>query len=199
MLALLFALASAPPTEPTQLPGPPPLPEPPPLQREDHRERGRSPGYYFNHRERPRLGARLGVGVDGRLAGPMPARAAFALDVLAIGRIPASRRHPRFTLFPELGFSLGAGARDTRGYLFNAGLGLGGTDKGVGIAVVPRFVAGSYSGQRALGVRAGLLVEKINPNGGGLELAYQALFLPGAVVHTIHVTLYLGFLLPKVY
>lgn len=181
------------------LPGPPALPEPSPLQREDHRERGRSPGYYTQHRERPRLGARFGVGLDGRLAGPTPARVAFALDVIAGARVPASRRHPRFTLFPELGYSLVAGAEHTRGHLFSAGFGLGGTDEGIGVAFIPRFVAGSYLEQRALGLRAGLLVELVNPGGGGIELAYQALVLPGAAVHTIHITVFLGYFLPKVY
>lgn len=190
MLALLLALA------PASLPPPPPLPEPAPLQRADHRERRRSPGYYLGHYGHPRFGGRVGLGLDGRAGGLVPVRAAFALDVVAAMRLPASRRHELFTLFPELGYSLDAGAQHTRGHLFTAGLGLGGTDDGVGVAFMPRFVAGTYLGQRALGFRAGILAEVIKTGGFGLELAYQALFVPGGAAHMIHFTIYLGYYVP---
>lgn len=191
MLALLLALA------PATLPPPPPLPEPAPLQRGDLRERRRSPGYYLGHRGRPRYGGRLGFGLDGRAGGVVPVRAAFAFDMVAVMRLPASRRHELFTLFPELGYSLDAGAQHTRGHLFTAGLGLGGTDDGVGVAIMPRFVAGSYLGQRALGFRAGLLAEVVKTGGFGLELAYQALYTPGGVAHMIHFTIYIGYYVPS--
>jgi hypothetical protein len=198
LLPLLLALA---PAALPQAYGPPrpPLPEPAPLQREDHSERGDTPGYFLGERGRPRFGGRIGVGLDGRVAGLVPVRAAFALDAVAVMRVPASRRHPMFTVFPELGYSLTAGAERTRGHLFTAGLGLGGSSKGIGAAFMPRFVAGSYLGQRALGFRTGALVELVNPNGFGLELAYQALFMPGGVAHTIHFTVYVGYYLPKEY
>lgn len=166
------------------------------MQREDHRERGPTPGYFLGERGRPRYGGRLGVGLDGRVAGMVPVRAAFALDAVAVMRLPASRRHELFTLFPELGYSLAAGAERTRGHLFTAGLGLGGTADGIGAAFMPRFVAGSYLGQRALGFRTGALVEVIKTGGFGLELAYQALFMPGGVAHTIHFTVYVGYYVP---
>jgi hypothetical protein len=191
VLPLLLALAP-----PAHLP-PPPLPEPTPLQREDHREYGRPPGYFPGHRGRPRFGGRLGVGLDGRVAGMVPVRAAFALDAVAVMRVPASRRNELFTLFPELGYSLVAGAQHTRGHLFTAGLGLGGTADGIGAAFMPRFVAGSYLGQRALGFRTGALVEVVKTGGFGLELAYQALFMPGGVAHTIHFTVYAGYYAPS--
>lgn len=187
MLALLVALA---------LPPPPPLPEPAPVQRVDRRERRRTPGYFLHRRERTRYGGRLGLGLDGRLAGMVPVRAAFALDVNAVMRVPASRRHELFTLFPEIGYSLSAGAQHTRGHLFTAGLGLGGSGDGFGAAVMPRFVAGSYLGQRALGFRAGVLVEIVKEGGWGVELAYQALYLPGAVAHMLHFTIYPAFYVP---
>jgi hypothetical protein len=191
VLPLLLALA------PAALPPPPPLPEPTPLQREDHREYGRAPGYYgVGERGDPRFGGRLGVGLDGRVAGMVPVRAAFALDAVAAMRVPVSRRYKLLTLFPELGYSLTVGAQQTRGHLFTAGLGLGGTEKGIGGAFMPRFVAGSYLGQRALGFRAGALVEVVKTGGFGLELAYQALFVPGGVAHTIHFTVYAGFYAP---
>ncbi len=191
MLSLILAVA------PVALPPRPPLPEPTPLQREDHRAIGRTPGYFLGTRGRPRYGGRLGVGLDGRVAGMVPVRAAFAFDAVAAMRVPASRRHELFTLFPEVGYSLAAGAQHTRGHLFTAGLGLGGTNDGVGAAIMPRFVAGSYLGQRALGLRAGVLAELVKTGGLGLELAYQALFLPGAVAHTIHFTVYVGYYVPK--
>lgn len=192
VLALVLALALA----PAALPPPPPLPEPTPLQREDHRARGPTPGYFLGHRERLRFGGRLGVGLDGRVAGVVPVRAAFALDAVAVMRVPASRRNELFTLFPELGYSLTAGAQHTFGHLVTAGLGLGGTADGVGGAFMPRFVAGSYLGQRALGLRAGALVEVVKTGGFGLELAYQALFMPDGVAHTIHFTVFAGFYAP---
>lgn len=191
MLPLLLALA------PATIPPPPSLPEPTPLQREDHREHGPAPGYFTGRRGRPRVGGRLGLGFDGRVAGVVPVRAAFALDAVAAMRVPASRRNALFTLFPELGYSLSAGAQDTRGHLFTAGLGLGGTVKGLGAAIMPRFVAGSYLGQRALGLRAGALFEVVKTGGLGLELAYQALFMPDGVAHTIHFTMYFGYYVPR--
>lgn len=194
MLAPLLVLAALPP--------PPPLPEPAPLSREDRRERGTSPDYFtkqrtYHRRERPRLGGRIAIGLDGNASG-FPVRAAYALDFVFLARIPASRRNQLFTLFPEIGYSPTTGAQQTRGHLFTAGLGLGGTDSGFGVALIPRFVAGSLLGQRALGMRTGILVEYVKNNGGGVELAYQVVALPDSVVHTVHFVFFLGFYRPRV-
>jgi hypothetical protein len=192
MLALVLALLSNP------LPGPPPLPEPEPIAREDRREQGRSPGYFLHRIERPRFGARLGLGVAGFLGPPVPVRAGFALDVAAVGRVPASRRFPGFSLFPELGYTLVAGREQTRAHLATAGLGLGFTGDGVGVALLPRLIGGALLGQPALGIRSGLLVELVKTGGFGLELSHQALTLGGEWSHAIVASLCVGFFVPVV-
>lgn len=177
---------------PIPLPPAPALPEPTPITRELRPERGRTPGYFLHTRQDPRIGGRLGLGVVGFLGPPVPVRAGFALDVVLAGRVPASRRQPRFTLFPELGYNLAAGAKHTRGHLFTAGLGLGGTDRGIGVALIPRLVTGSLLGQRALGVRSGLLVEVIKVGGVGFTLDHQALLVAGEWSHSVIFTVFVG-------
>ena len=88
---------------PVPLPPAPALPEPTPITPEVMPERGRTPGYFLHTLQDPRIGGRLGMGVVGFLGPLVPARAGFALDVVLAGRVPASRRQPMFTLFPELG------------------------------------------------------------------------------------------------
>ena len=177
---------------------PPPLPEPAGLPRTVIRERGRAPHYYRDHERQPaRFGGRLGFGVAGRLAGPLPVRAGFALDVLAVGRVSVSRGELAFGLFPELGYSLFAGAQHTRGHYFTGGLGLGVLAGPLGVAVIPRLVAGSLDRERALGVRTGLLAEMSKDGGFSLEVAHQALFMPRGVVHELRVTLSLTLLLGR--
>ena len=194
VLALLFGAEA--PAQP--LPGPPPLPEPEPIAREDRTEQGRTPSYYTNGLERPRVGGRLGLGVAGFLGPPVPIRAAFALDALAVGRVPFSRRVPALTAFPELGYALTAGRERTRSHLATVGLGLGGTFDGVGLAIIPRFCAGALLGQPAMGVRSGLLVELVRTGGFGLELSHQALMVGGAWSQAIVASLFVGFYVPEV-
>ncbi len=177
---------------PVPLPPAPALPEPTPITREVRPERGRTPGYFLHTRQDPRIGGRLGMGVVGFLGPLVPARAGFALDVVLAGRVPASRRQPMFTLFPELGYSLAAGAKHSRGHLFTAGLGLGGTDRGIGVALIPRLVTGSLLAQRALGVRSGLLVEVVKVGGVGFTLDHQALLVAGEWSHAVIFTLFVG-------
>lgn len=191
VLAALALLVEAAP-----LPPAPALPEPTPIARERRPERGPTPGYFLNRRQHARLGGRVGLGVAGFLGPPVPVRAAFALDLVVAGRVPASRRRPIFTLFPELGYSLAAGAKHTRGHLFTAGLGLGGTRHGVGVAIVPRLLAGSLLGRPALGLRSGLLVEVIKEGGLGFELGHQALQVAGEWSHSVIFTLFIGYYLP---
>lgn len=191
-LTLVTQLLSAP------LPGPPPLPEPEPLAREDRREQGRSPGYFLHRLEPPRFGARLGLGVAGFLGPPVPIRAGFALDLAAVGRVPTSRRFPRLTWFPELGYALVAGREQTRAHLASAGLGLGVTADGVGLAILPRLIGGSLLGQPALGIRSGLLIELVKTGGFGLELSHQALALDGVWSQAIVASLFVGFYVPEV-
>lgn len=190
-LAVLVALQEAAP-----LPPPPPLPVPTPIPRELRPERGKTPGYFLHQRQHARIGGRVGLGVAGFLGPKVPVRSAFALDVLVVGRVSASRRQPMFTLFPEVGYSLGAGHDHARSHLFSAGLGLGGTQHGVGVALMPRFVAGALLGDRALGLRTGLLVEVVKEGGVGLELSHQALQVAGAWSQAVIVTLFIGFYSP---
>lgn len=180
------------------LPPPPPLLEPTALPREDRPASGRSPRYFRSARERPRWGGRLGLGVAGNVAGPVPARNAFVLDLAAVGRVSFSRRRPQLLLLPELGYAHMAGRQHTRGHLVTVGLGLGYGLRGASVAVVPRFVAGSLLDQRALGVRTGLLAEIVKTGGFGVELGHQALFLPGAVAHAVMFHLFAGFYVPTV-
>lgn len=190
-LALAVLLEAAP------LPPPPPLPLPTPIVREVRPERGRTPGYFLHQRKHARIGGRLGFGVAGFLGPPVPVRAGFALDAVVAGRVSASRRQPMFTLFPEVGYSLAAAARHTRSHLFTAGFGLGGTNEGVGVAIIPRFVAGALLGERALGVRTGLLVEVVKDGGVGLEISHQALQVAGVWSQAVIVTLFIGFYTPR--
>jgi len=89
---------------PERAPGvipPPPLPEPAGLPRRVVYETGRrraQRGGARSGRQEIRVGGRLGFGVAGRLAGPLPVRAAFVLDALAIARIPLSRGRVAFGL-----------------------------------------------------------------------------------------------------
>lgn len=187
MLSLALALLAD--------PVPPPLPEPTPLPRHTRAAVGTGPDYFLSRREDPRLGFRIGYGLAGHVAGNVPARAAFDLDVIAGGRISTSRRKPQFILVPELGYNLTAGAHATRSHLVTVGLGLGlgaTRRRNSTLAFIPRFVAGSMLRQPALGLRAGVLFEGGEDVTLGVELAYQALFLPGGAVHTLHFTLYLG-------
>jgi hypothetical protein len=193
MLALAFVTALL--GEPTLAP-PPTLPEPLAIPRESRVSQRRAPEFYRGGYEQARIGGRLGLGVAGFLGPPVPVRAGFVLDALVVGRVPASRRYPAFTVFPELGYSLAAGPRQTRSHLATLGLGLGGTNDGLGVALMPRFVAGSLLGQPVLGVRSGLLVELVRTGGFGLELAYQGLDLAGTWSHALLFTLYVGFYAP---
>ena len=172
---------------------PPPLPEPTPLPRYTRAAVGNGPDYFLGRRESPRLGFRIGYGLAGHVAGAVPARAAFDLDVIVGGRISASRRKPQFILVPELGYNLTAGAHATRSHLVTVGLGLGATRRRHStLAFIPRFVAGSMLRQPALGLRAGVLFEAGEDLTLGVELAYQALFLPGGAVHTLHFIFHIG-------
>jgi hypothetical protein len=193
VIALVLSLLA----DPDPLPPPPPLPEPVAIPREPRLEHGRTPGYYVNEREHPRFGARLGLGVAAFLTAPVPVRAGFALDAVAVGRVPASRRRPLFCLFPELGYSLAVGPKQTREHLATLGFGLGGAGDGFGVAIIPRFVAGSLLGQPALGVRSGLLVELVKTGGFGLELSHQAVEIAGAWSQAVFVSLFVGFYLPE--
>ncbi len=178
---------------------PPPLPEPAGLPRVVHRERGHSPWYYRGDRTRQkiRFGGRLGFGVAGRLAGPLPVRAGFALDALAAGRVPLTRGEVAFGLFPELGYALLASTQHTLGHFFTAGMGLGVLAGPVGIAVIPRAVVGVLDHERAIGVRTGLLAELSKDGGFSLEVAHEALFVPRGVIHQLRVMLSLTFLLGR--
>jgi len=196
-LVMLAAPVVQPGAAPPPRPAPPALPEPTPIARELRPERGRTPGYFTHNLRHARLGGRLGLGVAGFLGASVPVRAAFALDAVVAGRVPASRRRPLFTLFPEVGYSLAAGARQTRGHLFTAGLGLGGTRHGVGVAIIPRFVAGALLGEGALGVRTGLLVEKVEKGGVGLELSHQALHVAGEWSQALIASVFIGFFWPR--
>ncbi len=172
---------------------PPPLPEPTPLPRHTRAAVSTGPDYFLTRRERPRLGLRIGYGLAGHVAGAVPARAAFDLDVILGGRISTSRRKPQFILVPELGYNLTAGAHATRSHLVTVGLGLGAArHRHPTLAFIPRFVAGSMLRQPALGLRAGVLIEGGEDVTLGVEFAYQALFLPGGAVHTLHFTFHVG-------
>lgn len=197
MLVTRGAPVPQPGAAPPPRPPPPSLPVPTPIAREVRPEHGRTPGYFTHNRRHARVGGRLGLGVSGLLGASVPVRAAFALDAVVAGRVPASRRRPLFALFPEVGYSLAAGARHTRGHVFTAGLGLGGTRRGVGAAIIPRFVAGTWIGERALGVRTGLLVEKVQKGGVGLELSHQALQVAGEWSHALVASLFIGLYWPR--
>jgi hypothetical protein len=180
-------------------PAPPSLPEPAGLPRTVHREDGRSPYYYRDRirtpRQSPRVGFRLGFGAAGRLAGPLPIRAGFALDALAVGRIPMSRGKVAFGLFPEFGYSLLVGAHKTRGNFFTGGVGLGVIVGPFAAAVIPRAVLGNLMRERAVGVRTGLLVEGSKDGGFSLEVSHEALWVPKGVIHELRVLLSLTVLI----
>ncbi len=193
LLALTLALFADP--EPLQTPSqaPPELPSPQSLPRYTRTESGDGRSYFLRQRESPRLGVRAGYGFAGHVAGPTPVRAAFALDVIAGARLSVSRRRPELILVPELGYSLTAGAHATRSHLFTVGFGLGlTTQKYRTLAFVPRFVVGTMLHQQALGGRGGILLEVGEGATFGLELAYQALVLPTATMHTLLITLHVG-------
>lgn len=194
-LALAVQLESPPLESP---PPPPPLPDPAGSSRKVVRERGNL--YYYRPRpgfqQRIRVGGRLGFGVAGRLAGPLPVRAAFALDVIGVARVPVSRGDVAFGLLPELGYSLTAGAQHTLGNFVTAGMGLGVLSGPLAVGVIPRLVAGRFDRERALGVRTGLLVEGSKEGGFSLELAHQALFTPRGVIHELRATISITIVLP---
>lgn len=194
-LALAVQLETPPLSSP---PPPPPLPDPAGAPRRVVRERGNL--YYYRprpgFRQRVRVGGRLGFGVAGRLAGPLPVRAAFALDVLAVARVPLSRGDVALGLLPELGYSLTAGAQHTLGNFLSAGLGLGVLSGPFTVGVVPRLLTGRFDRERAVGVRTGLLLEGSKEGGFSLEVAHQALFTPRGVIHELRATLSITIVLP---
>ncbi len=156
-LALAVQLESPPLESP---PPPPPLPDPAGSPRKVVRERGNL--YYYRPRpgfqQRIRVGGRLGFGGAGRVAGPLPVRAAFALDVIGVARVPVSRGDVAFGLLPELGYSLTAGAQHTLGNFVTAGMGLGVLSGPLAVGVIPRLVAGPLVPDRPV-----VLVDKHDP------------------------------------
>lgn len=192
-------LVEGPQAPPGVLP-PPSLPEPAGLPRRVVYETGRRQRARPNRGERQpiRVGGRLGFGALGRAAGPLPVRAAFALDVLAVARMPISRGRWALGLLPEFGYSLLAGAHHTRGNFFTAGMGLGVISGPATLGVIPRVVAGALDRERAIGVRTGLLAEASKDGGFSLELSHEALWLPkGAVIHDFRFILSLTVLLGR--
>lgn len=177
---------------------PPPLPEPALLPRRAVYETGRRKRVHRNDHDRQpiRVGGRIAFGALGRLGGPLPVRAAFALDVLAAARIPVSRGRVAFGLLPEFGYSLLAGAHKTHGNFFTAGMGLGVIAGPAAIGVVPRVVTGALERERAIGVRTGLIAEVSKDGGFSLEAAHEALWVPRGVIHgfrlVLSVTVLLG-------
>jgi len=188
---------------PERAPGvipPPPLPEPAGLPRRVVYETGRrraQRGGARGGRQEIRVGGRLGFGVAGRLAGPLPVRAAFVLDALAIARIPLSRGRVAFGLLPEFGYSLLASTRHTRGNFLTAGIGLGVIAGSAAFGVIPRVVTGALDREPVIGVRTGLIAEGSKDGGFSLEVAHEALSLPKGVIHDLRVTLSLTVLLGR--
>ncbi len=215
--SLLYALsmAQAPPMQlmqPTQevvqgpveqpvAPGvvpPPPLPEPAGLPRVAYQEQGQR-RYHRSDRARQKIrtGGRLGFGAAGRLAGPLPVRAAFVLDALAVARIPLSPGRVAFGLFPEFGYGLLASTKHTRGHFFTGGLGLGIINGPFAFAVIPRAVVGALDRERAVGVRTGLIAEGSKDGGFSLEVSHEALWVPRGVIHQLRVMLSITVLLGR--
>lgn len=144
-----------------------------------------------------RVGTRLGFGAAGRLAGPLPVRAGFALDVLAVARLPVSRGRIAFGLLPEFGYSLLAGAHHTRGNFFTAGMGMGVIAGPAAFGVIPRVVTGALDRERVIGVRTGLIAEASKDGGFSLEVAHEALWVPKGVIHDLRVVLSITLLLGR--
>lgn len=178
---------------------PPPLPEPAGLPRRVVHETGprRRSASTRGARQPIRVGTRLGFGAAGRLAGPLPARAGFALDVLAVARMPLSRGRIAIGLLPEFGYSLLAGAHHTRGNFFTAGMGLGVISGPAAFGVIPRVVTGALDRERAIGVRTGLIAEASKDGGFSLEIAHEALWVPKGVIHDLRVVLSITLLLGR--
>ena len=213
LLALLLATQApavsaaepAPPSEPVQarprVVPPPPLPEPAGLPRVAYTEAELVPRRHRRDRgvfrQWSRTGGRLGFGAAGRLAGPLPTRAAFSLDALAVARVPLTRGHVAFGMFPELGYSLLAGAQHTRGHFFTGGVGLGLIKVPYAVAIIPRAVAGALDRERAVGVRTSLLAEGSRDGGFSLEISHEALFVPRDVIHQVRVMLSITVLLGR--
>lgn len=194
LLSLLYALSMA---EPAVVP-PPPLPEPAGMPRVAYREQGRRRDPNDGRsRQKIRTGGRLGFGVAGLLAGPLPVRAGFVLDALAVARIPLSRGAVAFGLFPEFGYSLLASTQHTRGNFFTSGLGLGMIAGPFAFAVIPRAVVGALDRERSVGVRTGLLAEGSKDGGFSLEVSHEALWVPRGVIHQLRVMLSITVLLGR--
>lgn len=192
-------LVQGPQSPPGVLP-PPPLPEPATLPRRIVYEAGPRK----RHRTRSgelqpiRAGGRLGFGVAGRLAGPLPVKAAFVLDALAVVRMPVTRGRWALGLLPEFGYSLLASTHHTRGNFLTAGMGLGVISGPATFGVIPRVVAGALDRQRAVGVRTSLIAEGSKDGGFSLEFSHQAMWLPNsAAIHDFRITLSLTVLLGR--
>lgn len=178
---------------------PPPLPEPAGLPRRIVYETGRRKRVHRGGGERQpiRVGGRLAFGALGRVAGPLPVRAAFALDVLAVARMPLTRGRVAFGLLPEFGYSLLAGAHKTHGNFLTAGMGLGVIAGPAAFGIIPRVVTGALDRERAIGVRTGLIAEASKDGGFSLEVAHEALWMPRGVIHALRVVLSITVLLGR--
>ena len=177
---------------------PPPLPEPAGLPRVAYHEQSERRYHRSDRRlQEIRTGGRLGFGAAGRLAGPLPVRAAFVLDALAVARIPLSPGRVAFGLFPEFGYGLLASTKHTRGHFFTGGLGLGLFNGPFAVAVIPRALVGALDRERAIGVRTGLLAEGSKDGGFSLEVSHEALWVPRGVIHQFRVMLSITVLLGR--
>lgn len=93
------------------------------------------------------LGGAIGELPDGRVGG------GFALDLLLGGTIGV---RPKLALWPELGYGYSR-LEGAAGHLFLAGVGPLYGGKRAGIALIPRFAAGTVAGELGIGVRTSVV------------------------------------------
>jgi hypothetical protein len=117
------------------------------------------------------VGGRTTAAVDLKLSLPIRLACCGEVTVWSFYDDPAP------VLIPELGWAHFTDQRE----LFQLGLGIGFGDyiRGLGI-YMPRFLAGSVGGYRALGIRHGLGA-RFFMNAAHIEIAHQALLVAGVV------------------
>jgi hypothetical protein len=141
--------------------------------------------------------------MSGRVSGEQSF--AFALDVMAGGRIGLHPGDEQWVLVPELGYSLRAPATE---HALSVGLGLGrgegdsapSTDARTvfgGISYVPRLVLDPNGQGCSFGVRHGVLLDHHDTT-FALELAHQYMYKDGLHHNEIRLTVSLDVLLAAI-
>jgi len=151
-------------------------------------EDGAGPYYYRDARPVFGGGIRLSSGLDMRLGiGDEPAKVAYGLDVLGVGRLGFGRGPKVPALWPEAGYSF----IGSDWHLLGVGLGpaLQARD-GVSLGLVPRMLYGVAGGREARGLRTCALIDfTLGQAGFGFEVAHQYVVWGDHNVHEIRLAL----------